>query len=338
MTCWPLPGGRAGPALRRLGCAGGGAGRRLSRGHGQPPPGPEPAGALSRAERVAAGWSYSAMGCVLPGDGQGAGGAGLLRAGARRRGRPRGSGGWRPPGWATWGAPTLQLGDARRAIGYYEQALAILPGARRPPRRGHRPGQPGDRLPATGGRPAGHRLLRAGVGDRSGDRRPPRRGRRLGNLGIAYAATGRRPAGHRLLRAGAGDPREIGDRRGEGNDLGNLGNAYGQLGDARRAIGYYEQALAIRREIGDRRGEGTALGNLGSAYMQLGDARRAIGYYEQALAIHREIGDRRGEGADLGNLGTPTCNWGRPGGPSATTSRRWRSTGRSASAAGRLKA
>jgi len=155
------------------------------------------------------------------------------------------------------------LGEARRAIGYYEQALAI---ARE-------------------------------IGDRRGE------GNHLGNLGAAYFALGdaRRAIGY--YEQALAIAREIGDKRGEGNHLGNLGLAYAALGDTRRAIEYYEQALAIAREIGDKRGEGNHLGNLGAAYYDLGDARRAIEYYEQALAIAREIGDRRGEGNHLGNLG-----------------------------------
>jgi tetratricopeptide (TPR) repeat protein len=162
------------------------------------------------------------------------------------------------------------LGDACKAIGYYEQHLAI---ARE-------------------------------IGDRSGE------GNALGNLGLAYADLGDARKAIEYYEQHLAIAREIGDRRGEGNALGNLGLAYADLGDARKAIEYYEQALAIDREIGDRRSEGNALGNLGSAHYVLGDARKAIEYYEHALAIDREIGDRRGEGADLGNLGSAYADLG----------------------------
>ncbi len=183
---------------------------------GRPAPAVEPAGALSRAERVAAGWSYSAMGVFLPADGQCAGGAGLLPARtagwAGRRGAPAGGGRadhlgrlrhWgtsaghrlragagdrgrsatarRGPIWATWGR-LRSTGDAG-GIGYHEQALAIS-GDRRPRARA-RPGQPGECLPPTRRCPAGHWLLRAGVGDPPGDGDRARRGRHLGNLGNA---------------------------------------------------------------------------------------------------------------------------------------------------------
>ena len=185
---------------------------------------------------------------------------------ARRHGDRRGEG----MALGYLGIAYWSLGEARRAIGYYEQWLVI---ARE-------------------------------VGDQR------REGQALGNLGIAYQALGevRRAIGYyeqRLVIA-----REVGDRRGEGAALGNLGTAYRNLGEVRRAIGYYEQHLAITREVGDRHREGWALGNLGIAYQVLGEACRAIGYYEQRLAIAREVGDRRGEGAALGYLGTAYRNLG----------------------------
>ena len=201
------------------------------------------------------------------------------------------------------GIAYADLGQVERAIGFYEQALTIAREIGDRRGEGSRPRQPGPRLRRPGPGGAGHRLPRAGPDHRPRDRRPARRGDALGNLGIAYDRPGPGGAGHRLLRAAPGHRPR--DRRpaGEGNALGNLGLAYADLGQVERAIGFYEQHLAIAREIGDRRGEGNALGNLGSAYADLGQVERAIGFYEQALTIAREIGDRRGEGTALGNLG-----------------------------------
>ena len=155
------------------------------------------------------------------------------------------------------------LGEPRKAIEYYEQALAI---ARK-------------------------------IGDRRNE------GAWLGNLGLAYAALSEPRKSIEHYEQTLEIDREIGDRRSEGNALGNLGLAYAALGEPRKAIEYYEQHLAIAREIGDRRGEANALGNLGNAYDYLGEPRKAIEYYEQALAIAREIGDRRGEANASWNLG-----------------------------------
>jgi tetratricopeptide (TPR) repeat protein len=155
------------------------------------------------------------------------------------------------------------LGDARKAIEFYEQRLVI---ARE-------------------------------IGDRRGE------GRALGNLGNAYYSLGDARKAIEFHEQALVIDREIGDRRGEGQDLGNLGSAYADLGDARKAIEFHEQALVIDRQIGDRRGEGQDLGNLGNAYSALGDARKAVEFYEQGLAIAREIGDRSGEGIALFNMG-----------------------------------
>jgi tetratricopeptide (TPR) repeat protein len=163
----------------------------------------------------------------------------------------------------TVGNSYAALGQAEKAVGYYEQDLAI---ARE-------------------------------TGDRRGE------GSALGNLGVAYKNLGQAEKAVGYYEQDLAIARETGDRGGEGQALGNLGLAYVALGQAEKAVGYYEQHLAIARETGDRRGEGSALGNLGNAYADLGQAEKAVGYYEQDLAIARETGDRRGEGRALGNLG-----------------------------------
>ena len=162
------------------------------------------------------------------------------------------------------GSAYYQLGNAKKAIDYYEQALKI---ARE-------------------------------IGDIRNE------GADLGNLGNAYSTLGDAKKAIDYYEQALKIAKEVGDIRNEGNHLGNLGLAYSALGDAKKAIDYYEQALKIAREIGDIRGEGNNFGNLGSAYYQLGNAKKAIDCYEQALKIEREIGDIRNEGADLGNLGS----------------------------------
>lgn len=170
------------------------------------------------------------------------------------------------------GLAHVQLGDARRAIGYYEQQLTIA--------------------------------------RQTGDRREEANA--LDNLGGAFAAIGDTHRATSHYERQLVITREIGDRRGEGNALGNLGGVHVLLGDARRAIDYCKQQLAITQEIGDRRGEGSALVNLGAAHFQLGEAHRAIDYHMQSLAIHRKIGDRRGERQDLSNLGNDYSQFGEP--------------------------
>jgi tetratricopeptide (TPR) repeat protein len=195
------------------------------------------------------------------------------------------------------------LGDARKAIGFHEQALAIARemGDRRG--EGNALRNLGSAYAALGdARKAIEFHEQALVIDREiADRRGE--GASLGNLGLGYADLGDARKAIGFHEQALAVVREIGDWRGEGNVLGNLGNVYADLGEARKAIEFYEQQLVIVREMGDRRGEGSALGNLGNVYADLGEARKAIDFYEEALTIRCEIGDRRGEGQDRGNLG-----------------------------------
>ena len=106
-----------------------------------------------------------------------------------------------------------QLGDARRAIGYFDEQKEIT----------------------------------REIGDRHEE------GNALANLGNAYNNLGDARQGMRYHEQAINIHREIGDRRGEGISLANLGNVYHNLGDTRRAIEYYEKALVIVREIDDLR-------------------------------------------------------------------------------------
>ena len=245
-----------------------------SRVVGWPTPPVEAGGALNRAERVAAGWSFSDIGASYLAMGNAKAALDYFEH-ARQAGLAEGERQLEAAGFTHLGGAFIQLGNAQRAVEFYEQALGI-----------HR------RIGAMF--TEGHPEWKAARHGESTD---------LTGLGLAYAdlSDARRAIGY--YEQAVAISREIGDRGGEGYDLGNMGNAYLELGDARRAIGCYEHALTIRREIGDQRGEGNDLTNLGNAYAELGDVRRAIGFYEKALVIHQEIGDRSGEGYDLGNLG-----------------------------------
>ena len=156
------------------------------------------------------------------------------------------------------------LGEVRRSIGYFQQALRIA-------------------------REIRHRRSEAAA---------------LGNLGDAYFRLGklRRAIKYNLQQLRIA--REISDRRPEGNAHGGLGNAHQALSELPSAIEHHEKSLAIARETRDRQGEGTALNDPGNDYRILGQCPRAMGYFAQALDMSREIGDREVEALALGNLGT----------------------------------
>jgi tetratricopeptide (TPR) repeat protein len=167
-----------------------------------------------------------------------------------------------------------ELGEVRRAINLFEQALTIA-----------------------------REISAASYGDakRMGARREE--GTWLGNLGVSYYRLGHVQRAIEFYEQHRDISREIGDRQGEGIVLANLGSAYMALGETQRAIEFFEQALVITRETGDRHWAGMVLGNLGRAAYNLGETRLAINLFEQALVITREMADRRAEGEHLRNLG-----------------------------------
>jgi tetratricopeptide (TPR) repeat protein len=262
----------------------------------------ESAGALSRKEWIAAGWSYNAMGGSYLDLGKAEVAVGYLRR-AAEAGKIDGDRELEGGALSNLGLAYAVLGDVRQAVGYHEQSLAILREIGDRQGEGATLGNLGLAYTQLGDARRAicyyeqHLAIAREIGDLHGESNA------LTNLGGAYFQLGDARRAISYHEQSLMITREIRDRRGEGNALGNLGTAYYQLGDARRAIGYHDQHLAIAREIGDRSGEGKALGNLGTAYLQLGDTHRAIGYFEQRLAIAREIGERQGEGNALGNLG-----------------------------------
>ena len=73
------------------------------------------------------------------------------------------------------------------------------------------------------------------------------------------------------------------------------GNAYVDLGEPHRAIECYREALAVKREIADRRGEGCVLFRMGLALDKLGQRDDAIERAEAALEIFERIEDPNAE-------------------------------------------
>jgi tetratricopeptide (TPR) repeat protein len=125
----------------------------------------------------------------------------------------------------------LGLGQAKRAVGCYEQALAIA------------------RLVA--------------------DRRRQRISHR--GLGRCYSDHGRTALAIDFLEQALAIKRHVGDRRSDRITLTHLGRCYSDLGRTAQAIGYHEQALAIKVKFGDRRGEGIDQSDLGRCYSDLGE-------------------------------------------------------------------
>ncbi|GAB4523374.1 MAG: hypothetical protein OHK0046_36980 [Anaerolineae bacterium] len=155
------------------------------------------------------------------------------------------------------------LGEPRRALEYYAQALP---------------------------------LIRA-VGDKRSEAAT------LNNIGEVYHNLGEPRRALEYLEQALPLQQAVGDRRGEAVTLHNIGSVYRKLGEPRRALEYYAQALPLRQAVGDRGGEALTLNNIGSVYLELGEPRRDLEYLEQALLLYRAVGDKRGEAATLNNIG-----------------------------------
>jgi tetratricopeptide (TPR) repeat protein len=107
------------------------------------------------------------------------------------------------------GVAYAALGDAKKAIEFYEQRLVI---ARE-------------------------------IGDRRGE------GNALGNLGNAYAALGDAKKAIEFHEQALVIDREIGDRLGEGNAMWNMSLSQNKLGQRAEAIDYAKSALKIYEQI-----------------------------------------------------------------------------------------
>jgi tetratricopeptide (TPR) repeat protein len=156
------------------------------------------------------------------------------------------------------GTAHSEMRQPRRAIEYYEQALALR-----------------KRLFGDGDR-NGLAILYTGLGN--------------GYLGLKEF----RRAADYYENALAIRKQQFGERHPSLAPLyANLGTVYSNLPDARRALDYYEQALAIRkRQFGERDHVTIArlFGLLARVHLnQLNEHRRAIEYFEQALAMRKRL-------------------------------------------------
>ena len=90
-------------------------------------------------------------------------------------------------------------------------------------------------------------------------------------------------------------------------DFCNIGIAWNILGKYQKAIEYFDNALSIDKEVYGERHPKVAinLGSIGSVWFNLGEYKKAIEYYEQALSITKEVyGERYPEvAAVLNNIG-----------------------------------
>jgi len=134
----------------------------------------------------------------------------------------------------------------------------------------------------------------------------------LNNIGTVWSDLGETRKALDYYEQGLSLRKVVGDKFGEAVTLNNIGTVWSDLGEKGKALDYYEQALPLLRAVGDRRGEATTLNNIGAAWSALGEPRKALDYYEQALPLYRAVGDRGGEAATLNNIGAAWIDLGEP--------------------------
>ena len=97
----------------------------------------------------------------------------------------------------------------------------------------------------------------------------------LGHLGNAHAGFGEVIRAIEYNEQALVIARGNGERRGEGNALNNLGNRYAELGDLQKALEFHKKALLIRRQVNNKYEEAYTLSNIGLDLLGLEDFQRA---------------------------------------------------------------
>jgi tetratricopeptide (TPR) repeat protein len=153
--------------------------------------------------------------------------------------------------------------DKRKALGYYEEGLA----------------------------------LRRAMGDSVGEASA------LNNIGAVWASVGDKQQALAYYEQALPLLRDANKPNQEAITLNNIGVIWSDMGEQRKALAYYEQVLALRRDTHDMDGMATTLNNIGAAWDSLGDSQKALEQYEQALSHARAVGNRGLEATILNNIG-----------------------------------
>jgi CHAT domain-containing protein/predicted negative regulator of RcsB-dependent stress response len=158
---------------------------------------------------------------------------------------------------------SIDLGDARQAVEYYEQSMT--------PRRS--------------------------VGDRRNEAIT------FNNLGNAWLELGESQVALSHYDRAMPIIQSLGARREEAYSLNGIASVNLRLGLMQKALEAFNEALAIMREVKNRRDEAGVLQNIGLVYHTSGDFQKALEHYQQALEIAREVGDQFREAKLLNQLG-----------------------------------
>lgn len=164
-----------------------------------------------------------------------------------------------------------RLGDAAKALVYFEQALDC---AR----------QDGDKFTEDG---------------------------LLGNMGNILRELGRYEEATTYLNRALVIAQEIGDVRGRGIWLSNLGLVYDDLEQPEEAISLHQEAIRVARQLNDQPNIASRLGNLGNTQIALGDYKTALTHFKEAVAIYETLNKPGELALRLGIIGNIYAHLGR---------------------------
>ncbi|HZV12162.1 MAG TPA: tetratricopeptide repeat protein, partial [Candidatus Kapabacteria bacterium] len=125
----------------------------------------------------------------------------------------------------------------------------------------------------------------------------------LGNVALAYYALGKYPKMLEYLNEGIAIAEAIGNRSEQTAMLARIGLAYHGMGDITAALKYFQQSLTLAEATADKLREAEQTNNIGAIYSELGDRTRALEYLKRSLALKEELGSRAGQASTLINIG-----------------------------------
>lgn len=96
--------------------------------------------------------------------------------------------------------------------------------------------------------------------------------------------------------------RNGGSRFAEGSALLNIGKIYSDLADWQQGLDFYGQALAVYKSLTDATFEAQTLNNIGVAYSRSGEQEKGLDYLQQALTLQRAGQDKNSQSRTLINI------------------------------------
>ncbi len=123
------------------------------------------------------------------------------------------------------------------------------------------------------------------------------------NMGKVLNATGRSDAALSFLNESLKLNRELNNEQGIAGCLNLIGQVYARLGNYEKPLSYYQEALRINRKLNNQAEIAITLTNIGDAHCDLLETDKALGYYRDALNIQKRLNLRSDMALTLGNIG-----------------------------------